>query len=75
MSELISLVERTARLYYMRIRSSARPVCTIYTRACACVLRMCSCYVMRVMRAFPCSARMNVVPRVHMAVDSCRVIR
>jgi len=36
MSELISLVERTARLYYMRVRSSARPVCTVYTHACAC---------------------------------------
>lgn len=37
MSKLISLVERTARLYYMRVRSSAHPVCTVYTRVCACV--------------------------------------
>lgn len=43
MPELISLVERTARLYYMRVRSSARPVYAFYTRARAYVLCTCIC--------------------------------
>lgn len=69
MFERNSLIERTAWLYYMPVRSSCSSdrVSSIHTRAVYC---LCTC--VRVMRAFSCPACMNDVPGVHMAIHSHR---